>query len=276
MYISLFYHTLVYEVLELSNTKAHSNGQMFSINNKISNRYKKSDSSSHFKGKNRNVSLTQLDSKYVFRSNYTQKYIEKTIIDVNHKKKENKKSISHSTESKNQKDSSNNNSHGSEKTQKMNIEVKKKENKREQSYKVLVMSDVLTVKERMIFVKAMNKKEHNKMKKKVLTSYNKSLTKQKEQIEHSLTFTPSKIAQNCLNFITQQDESQYIELLSNDINDALPKELITQIKDQLIIILMLIKSDKDNIRSIYSQSVKDLYLNLQSRMTLLKINNISK
>ena len=276
MYIYLFYHTLVYEVLELSNTKAHSNGQMLSINNKISNRYKKSDSLSHFKGKNRNVSLTQLDSKYVFRSNYTQKYIEKTIIDVNHKKKENKKSISHSTESKSHKDSSNNNSHGSEKTQKMNIEVKKKENKREQSYKVLVMSDVLTVKERMIFVKAMNKKEQNKMKKKVLTSYYKSLTKQKEEIEQSLTFTPSKTAQNCLNFITQQDESQYVDLLSNDINDALPKELISQIKDQLIIILMLIKSDKDNIRSIYSQSVKDLYLNLQSRMTLLKINNISK
>ena len=140
----------------------------------------------------------------------------------------------------------------------------------------LAMSDVLTVKERMIFVKGMNKKEQNKMKKKVLISYNKSLTKQKEHIEQSLTFTPSKIAQNCLSFITQQDESQYGELLSNDINDALPKEMITQIKDQLIIIIMLIKSDKDNIRSIYSQSVKDLYLILQSKMTLLKINNISK
>ena len=249
---------------------------MLSISNKISNRYKKSDSPCHFKGKNRNVSLTQLDNKYFLRSNYTQKYIEKANIDCNHKKKGNKKSISHSTESKRHKDSSNNNSHGSEKTQKMNIEVKKKDNKKEQCYKVLAMSDVLTVKERMIFVKGMNKKEQNKIKKKVLISYNKSLTKQKEHIEQSLTFTPSKIAQNCLSFITQQDESQYGELLSNDINDALPKEMITQIKDQLIIIIMLIKSDKDNIRSIYSQSVKDLYLILQSKMTLLKINNISK
>lgn len=223
------------------------------------------------------------------KSNYAQKYLEKSTFDVTSKKKSNlslKKKFSVGFMDLKHSNKENSRSFGyfsgimNNDTPKQNecesIQLTKKLNKKEKALKILSKSQILTVKEQLVFLSSIEQKintnEKNKIRQTIFSSFSKKLRKKKNLIKRKMIFSPSKIARNCINFISSQDEKIFINLLSQEENESESKEVIHSIGDLIKLILIFLKIDKDEVIAL---TVKELIEFLQNQMTKHNINSIS-
>lgn len=223
------------------------------------------------------------------KSNYAQKYLEKSSFDLTNKKKSNlslKKKFSVGFMDLKISNKENSKSLGyfsgimNNDTPKQNecesLQITKKLNKKEKALKILSKSQILTVKEQLIFLSSIEQKisvnDKNKIKQTIFSSFSRKLREKKNLIKEKIIFSPSKVARNCINFISNQDEKIFIDLLSQEENENESKKITNSIGDLIKLILIFLKIDKDEI---IDQTPKELIEFLQNQMTKHSINSIS-